>query len=395
MIISTNIPQGYKSSPLGIIPKDWEVKRLGEIGIFVKGYGVPKDHIKKDGYPCLTYGDLYTKYDVVIKNIQSFIDDEDAATSQKIYDGDILFAGSGETPEDIGKCAAYIDKQVAYAGGDIIILRPTMPYNNLVLSYILNSDIGGKQRYQMAQGHSVVHIYPCNLEKISIPLPPLAEQERIAELLGTWDRAIEMQKQLIEKLELRKKGLMQQLLTGKKRLPGFTGEWKKVRLGGVCTISTGKLDANAMVDNGAYMFFTCSKENYLTDTYAFDGEALLISGNGEVGIVKYFNGKFNAYQRTYVLQNFKLDVHFLKLYIEHFLPQRVLREKNVGAMPYIILSTLSGMSISHPSIEEQLRIASFIENNEIEQTAATQKLASLQDQKKGLMQVLLTGKKRI
>ena len=104
-----------------------------------------------------------------------------------------------------------------------------MPYNNLVLSYILNSDIGGKQRYQMAQGHSVVHIYPCNLEKISIPLPPLAEQERIAELLGTWDKAIEMQKQLIDKLELRKKGLMQQLLTGKKRLPGFTGEWKKVR----------------------------------------------------------------------------------------------------------------------------------------------------------------------
>ena len=133
------------------------------------------------------------------------------------------------------------------------------------------------------------------------------------------------------------------------------------RLGNLCSITTGKLDANAMTDEGEYMFFTCSKENYKTDTFAFDGEALLIAGNGEIGSVKYYNGKFNAYQRTYVLQNFLANIKYLQFYIEHHLPKRVLKEKNVGAMPYIVLSTLADMPILLPSENKQNNIAKALQ----------------------------------
>ena len=133
------------------------------------------------------------------------------------------------------------------------------------------------------------------------------------------------------------------------------------RLGNLCSITTGKLDANAMSDEGEYMFFTCSKENYKTDTFVFDGEALLIAGNGEIGSVKYYNGKFNAYQRTYVLQNFSANIKYLQFYIEHHLPKRVLKEKNVGAMPYIVLSTLADMPILLPSENKQNNIAKALQ----------------------------------
>ena len=134
-----------------------------------------------------------------------------------------------------------------------------------------------------------------------------------------------------------------------------------VKLGDICLITMGRLDANAMTEDGQYMFFTCSKENYRTNTFAFDGEALLIAGNGEIGNVKYYDGKFNAYQRTYVLQQFTENTKYLQFYIEHHLPQRIIKEKNVGAMPYIVLSTLANMPIRLPSVAVQNNISQSLE----------------------------------
>ena len=131
-------------------------------------------------------------------------------------------------------------------------------------------------------------------------------------------------------------------------------------LGDICKITTGKLDANAMTDDGEYPFFTCAREDYRTDTFAFEGDSLLISGNGEIGNVKRYNGKFNAYQRTYVLQNFSENIEYLMYYIECHLPKRVLKEKNVGAMPYIVLSTLSEMPIKIPDIKEQCAVCRIL-----------------------------------
>ena len=196
---------------------EWKEVRLGKIGTFFKGSGVPKNSITSDGHKCLTYGDLYTKYDYVISNVKSFIDDNTANNSTKIQYGDICFAGSGETKEDIGKCAAFIDDHYGYAGGDIIVFRAE-GFNPTTLSYILNSDSVIRQKSNIGQGHSVVHIYPYQLEKITISIPSIEEQNAIASVLINADKEIELANEKLARLQEEKRGLMQVLLTGKKRV---------------------------------------------------------------------------------------------------------------------------------------------------------------------------------
>ena len=373
------------------IPKHWKIKKLGEIGVFFKGKGVPKNKITDIGFKCLTYGDLYTKYDFVIEGVKSFIDKETALISQEIRYGDICFAGSGETLEDIGKCATFIDDEIGYAGGDIIVFRTEQ--NPIVMSYLLNSDIAKKQKFSMGQGHSVVHIYSSQLEMLKLPLPPLEEQEKIAEILLNCDKAIRLTTQIITQLKQRNQGLAQQSLTGEKRVKGFEKSvWKEVRLGEICKITTGKLDANEMVPNGKYRFYTCAKNYFYINKYAFDTEALLISGNGAyVGYVHYYKGKFNAYQRTYILDSFIENIRFIKYFLDKNLKKRISNEKMEGNTPYIILSTLSEMLIHLPSLTEQNTIAQILDTAHQELKLYEQKLQLLQAQKKTLMQKLLTG----
>lgn len=190
----------------------WKEVRLGEIGFFFKGKGVSKNKIIDKGFKCLTYGDLYTKYNFVIKDIKSFIDKETALISQEIRYGDICFAGSGETLEDIGKCATFIDDEIGYAGGDIIVFRTKQ--NPITMSYLLNSDIVKKQKTNMGQGHSVVHIYSSQLEKLEVSLPSLTEQNAIAQILDTAHQELKLYEQKLQLLQAQKKTLMQKLLTG-------------------------------------------------------------------------------------------------------------------------------------------------------------------------------------
>lgn len=196
----------------------WQKVKLGEIGKFDKGAGVPKEKIVSEGCKAITYGEIYTKYDYVIKDFTSYIDSDTAQTSKQISSGAILFAGSGETLEDIGKCAAFIDNDKAYAGGDIIIFNPTIEVDGLVLSYILNSPIAIAQKRRYGQGHSVVHIYQKDLARIEFELPSLPEQKAIAEVLTTADDEIATHRKKLDALRLQKRGLMQQLLTGKTRV---------------------------------------------------------------------------------------------------------------------------------------------------------------------------------
>lgn len=415
------IPQGYKPSPLGPIPEDWEVKNLGEIGDFSKGSGVPKDKIIKDehGYPCLTYGDLYTKYNFVIKNIKSFIDDIVASESKEIHNGDICFAGSGETPEDIGKCAAYLENCPAYAGGDIVILSPNNNINSLWLSYLLNSDIGGKQRYKFAQGFSIVHIYPDNLKQIQIPVPHLPEQQRIVSVLSLWDTAIAKQTALIEKLTLRKRGLMQQLLTGKKRLKGFSGEWKNIKLGNIAERITRKNeeDNRNVVTISAQRgfvvqtdFFNKSVASETLDNY------FLVHKNEFCYNKSYSNGypmgaikRLKSFDKAVVTtlyicfrlkEKLRTNIDFFEQYCESgLLNKELVKVANEGGRAHGLLNVTPAdffnMHMRIPSIEEQTAIASVLVNADKEIDIQKQKLAAIQTQKKGLMQVLLTGKKRI
>ncbi len=160
-------------------------------------------------------------------------------------------------------------------------------------------------------------------------------------------------------------------------------------LGDHCTITTGKLDANAMADGGKYRFYTCAKDYYFIDQFAFDTDALLVSENGaNVGYVHHYNGKFNAYQRTYVLDRFDQEIVFIKYFLDRNLPGRIATEKKDGNTPYIVMSTLSEMHVSLPSRLEQQKIAACLTSIDDLITAEAQKFDALKTHKKGLMQQL-------
>ena len=195
----------------------WETKRLGEMGQFSKGRGIRRDDVSYEGLPCIRYGELYTRYQDYILQAVSRIPPSIAATALPIKTGDLLFAGSGETAEEIGQCAAYLGKEQAYVGGDVIVLTPS-GQNSIYLGHLMNSPIVSAQKARMGQGDAVVHIYINNLAQVQIELPPITEQNAIASALSDMDAEITALEQRRDKTRAIKQGMMQQLLTGQVRL---------------------------------------------------------------------------------------------------------------------------------------------------------------------------------
>ncbi len=229
-----------------------------------------------------------------------------------------------------------------------------------------------------------------------IPLPPLNEQIAIANILSSLDHYLYSLRALILKKESVKKALSFELLSQRKRLKGFNQAWQKVRLGDICEITTGSLDANEMVRYGKYRFYTCAKEYYFIDKYAFDTEAILISGNGAyVGYVHYYKGKFNAYQRTYVLDNFSEHIMFVKYFLTMFLQSHIQTNRNEGNTPYIVMATLKDFEILLPPLNEQIAIANILSALDNEIISLKNKKRQFENIKKALNHDLMSTKIRV
>ena len=196
---------------------EWQTKSLGDLGIFLKGKGIKRDDVTDDGVACIRYGELYTHYNDYIVTPRSRIPRAVADTALPIKHGDLLFAGSGETAEEIGKCAAYLAGEEAYAGGDIVVLRPS-DQNSLYLGHLLNHRVVAQQKARFGQGDAVVHISARNLAQVSVELPPLEEQDAIAQVLSDMDAEIAALEQRSTKTADLKQAMMQELLTGHTRL---------------------------------------------------------------------------------------------------------------------------------------------------------------------------------
>jgi type I restriction enzyme S subunit len=196
---------------------EWQEVTLGRLGQFLKGRGVTKDQTQSGNIACVRYGELYTHHSDVIRDFNSWISPEVASTAVRLRKGDILFAGSGETKEEIGKCAAFISDSEAYAGGDIVILRPDET-DAVFLGYFLNAASINRQKASRGQGDAVVHISSTALAAICCRIPELPEQTAIAEVLKDMDAELASLEQRREKTRNLKQAMMQELLTGKTRL---------------------------------------------------------------------------------------------------------------------------------------------------------------------------------
>ena len=383
------IPQGYKATALGIIPQEWEVKKLGEVGKLLSGLTYTPSNIQSDGILVLRSSNIQNGVlafdDNVYVNVSSYT---------PVKAGDILICVRNGSQNLIGKTALITHEAEGCAFGAFMAVFRS-PISKYVF-YLLGTELYRKYIFRNL-GATINSINGSDLKKFRFPFPPLAEQRKIAEVLGVWDEAIEKQARLIEKLALRKRALMQRLLSAKLRLPGFSEPWKKVKLGDVASIKTGNKNNEDKIANGQYPFFVRSSIVERINTYSYDGEAILIPGEGKIGeIIHYINGKFDYHQRVYKISDFSnCSGLFLYYYLMYFFGKQAINNSVKACVDSLRLSTFTNMTIIHPPISEQTAIAEVLTAADREIELAKEKLERLRRQKRGLMQQLLTGKKRV
>lgn len=253
---------------------------------------------------------------------------------------------------------------------------------------------------RQAVGSTIKTIGLPYFKKLKIAVPPYAEQKKIAQILSTWDKAITTTEQLLANSQQQKKALMQQLLTGKKRLLDkngvrFSGEWNERLLGEISQITTGSSNRQDSHMNGAYTFFDRSEDIRTSDTYLFDCEAVIVPGEGQDFVPKYFKGKFDLHQRTYAIMNFPKDNGKFLFYAIHYFRTHFLSQAVGSTVKSLRLPMFQKMKLNLPSFEEQQKIATVLSIADEEITALRNKLDALTQEKKALMQQLLTGKRRV
>jgi type I restriction enzyme S subunit len=211
-----------KNEPIRRLPGfkgKWERKRLDDIGRILKGSGICRAESNTGNIPAIRYGEIYTHHNNIVKQYVSFISEKVAQGATRLKVGDIVFAGSGETVEEIGKSVAILDDGV-YAGGDTIVFSPKMEVAPIFWGYLLNEPYVQKQKSLKGQGATIVHIRPSDIAAIEICFPEFAEQQAIAELLAAADSEITGLEAKKRKYEQIKSGMMRDLLTGKVRMKG-------------------------------------------------------------------------------------------------------------------------------------------------------------------------------
>ena len=338
---------------------EWEKHRLSEYLDFKNGLNPDSKRFGK-GIKFISVMDILNNPVITYDCIRASVQATDAEISSfSVENGDILFQRSSETLEDVGRANVYIDDKVAVFGGFVIRGKKKANYDPLFFRYLLSSPYARKRIIPMGAGAQHFNIGQEGLSKVSLNFPSIEEQTKIASLLLLLDERIATQSKLIEKLESLIKGIAQHCIRE------LINGWEYVRLSDICKITTGKLDANAQVENGQYPFFTCAEQPFNIDSYAFNTEALLISGNGaNLGYINYYKGKFNAYQRTYVLNYFSVNIQYVKWALKVLLPKRIAIEKSSSNTPYIVLSTLADLKIPLPNNSKQNHIANLMQSFE-------------------------------
>ncbi|HIH10843.1 TPA: hypothetical protein HA241_01505 [Candidatus Woesearchaeota archaeon] len=381
------------------IPSEWEVKTLGEVATFINGKAYRQDELLSEGkYKVLRVGNFFTKGDWYYSDLEM---EED----KYVFDGDLMYAWS----------ASFGPK---YWNGEKTIFHyhiwkvvSSKLITKQFLFFLLDFDT--EKIFSSKQGGTMFHITKGDMEKRKVNVPPLPEQKAIAHILGLMDSAINQNNQLIAQKELRKKWLMQNLLTGKKRLKGFGGEWTEIHIKDVSKeISIrNKSDKQLTV-------LSCTKYDGLVPSLEYFGRKIYAD---DVSTYKVVPKNHFAYATNHIEEGsigyqetldealispmytvFKTDSSindnfFYKLLKSHKLVYQYQNrmEGSIDRRGGLRWDSFSIIKVQIPSYEEQTAIAQLLQAADKEIQLLKTKTEKLREQKKGMMQVLLTGKKRL
>jgi len=424
MTHDTDIPQGYKATALGVIPQKWEVKFLGDL-LSRCTNGLTYDVSITCGIP-VTRIETISTGEINYAKV-GYIPNESGYETFRMQKGDILYSHINSLSQ-IGKVAYYKGDKEIYHGMNLLLLRANNCLDKQYLYYTLLTEHMRHMAQIIAKpAVNQASISTSDLKRVKIAVPPLAEQRKIAEVLGVWDEAIEKQARLIEKLALRKRALMQRLLSAKLRLPGFSEPWEKVKLGDIghfLSSNTLSRDClNEQIGNIKNIHYgdiliklpTIVDASFIHIPYVND-DVIVKSDylkNGDIIFADtaedYTVGKaieiinIQAIPVTSGLHTIPFRPksgifvnRFLGYYVNSTDYRRQLQPLIQGIKVYSISKTaLCKTTLKIPTLSEQTAIAEVLTAADREIELAKEKLERLRRQKRGLMQQLLTGKRRI
>ncbi|MCR5886684.1 restriction endonuclease subunit S [Hymenobacter sp. J193] len=394
---TTQVPAGYKVTDLGVLPEEWDTSALSPLLSRRPDYGINAAAVGySEALP--TYlritdisdnGELLTNNKVSVNHV--------FAENYILAPNDIVFARTGAST---GKTYLHTEAngKLVFAGFLIRITTNPKKLDPRFLKAYTETSPYWKWVGMTSMRSGQPGINGVEYSKLQIPLPPLAEQQAIAAALGEMDALLAAQRARLAKQRAVKQGLLQGLLNEKKRLPGFTGEWEVKRLGDFTQIKTGKKNNEDKIEGGQYPFFVRSQKVESINSYSFDGEAILIPGEGGIGsIFHYINGKFDFHQRVYKISNFspELSGKFVFYYMTLNFGVEATKNSVKATVDSLRLPTFKAFEITCPSADEQRAIAAVLSEADAYLAALEAEHAKTQQLKQGLMQQLLTGKLRL
>ncbi|WP_276743093.1 restriction endonuclease subunit S [Alistipes sp.] len=410
--MKNNIPQGYKATALGIIPQEWEVMRLEDLCHNEGDYGInaPATDFSDKLPTYLRITDIDDDGKFIIANKASV--NNPNSGSYHLKDGDIVFARTGAT---VGKTYLYNreDGDLVFAG---FLIRFSPNAQKIVPYYLkayTNTSTYWKWVKITSQRSGQPGINATEYCSLQIPVPPLAEQRKIAEVLGVWDEAIEKQARLIEKLALRKRGLMQRLLSAKLRLPGFSDPWQKVKF---CELFTKSIKTADPLTKYEVLSVTkegivAQKSYFNKDIASEDTSKYIVVERGDLAMsgLNFWMGSchiltnFNEGIISPAYKVFKVTEHnninFIRDFVRSSMFLQALQGCSVIGASIVRRNLDKEMlyewTFKIPSLKEQTAIAKVLTAADREIELAKEKHERLRHQKRGLMQQLLTGKKRV
>ena len=396
--------EGYKLTKLGWIPKEWDVIKIGKVGKVQGGYAFKSSKFTSSGkYQVVKMANLYNGVLDLFRSQSFLCKISNSEKSFIINENDILLTLTGTVGKrDYGHTVFISDTNDLLLNqrvGRIIILDANPKY----IYYLTKTERFLNQFYYSARGGTgnQTNVSTLDVESLIIPLPPLPEQQKIAQILSTWDKAIEKTEQLIRAKTQLKKGLMQQLLTGKKRFSEFTDSWKEYHLDELVTKTKGSIVATSSERKGIPLIdtsaFNGEPEYYTEDTNAKKckiNDVLILWDGSKAGRV--MTNKVGVVGSTFSIftPNNKIHNEFLTIRMIYD-QKRIMAVREGSGIPHVPKDFLDWYRVTVPNYSEQEKIANAFKNIDIEIYKLNQTLKLIKKRKIGLMQKLLTGEVRV
>lgn len=388
-----------------MVPEGWSNVSLGDLVNYKKGFAFDSSDYSENGVRVIRISD--TTRDGLHSNNPKYVaeDRADGFSDWQLFGGDIIVSTVGSRPHLLDSMVGKAVRIPSNFNGSLLNqnLVKLAPKKDRVISEVLYPHLKDNRFITFISGlvrgnANQVSITLKELFTFPILLPPLPEQRKIADILSTWDRAIETTEALLATARTQKRALMQSLLTGKRRFPEFEGQdWKEVRLGDVANIRKGEQKSKSTLgDGGEFPVINggVTPSGY-TDEWNTEADTITISeGGNSCGFVNRIFTRFWSGGHCYTLESPKVELDYL-FHILKFGETDIMRLRVGSGLPNIQKKAISNYAFRMPKPLEQRAIAKILNNALTEEQNAETQIEKLRTEKKALMQQLLTGKRRV